>query len=168
MMMSVLVERVQLDNMENLTKNREGFLISKTHRECTKCHLIFEKSSAMTLCKSCNSDRVKSMTPEYKMHQRAKQRCIKSGREFDIDLEDIKIPNVCPILGIQLNMNSGKSGAYRNSPSLDRIDSSKGYTKDNIQVISQLANTMKSSANVAELLAFANWVLKTYGESDDQ
>jgi len=104
------------------------------------------------------------MTPEYKMIQRAKQRCVKSKREFNISIEDINIPEVCPILNIKLNMNVGKSGAYRNSPSLDRIDSSKGYTKDNIQVVSQLANAMKSSASRLELIDFANWVLKTYGE----
>jgi hypothetical protein len=162
--MNALEELAQLDNMKNLIKNREGYLNSETHRECTNCQEIFEKTSAMTLCKPCNSSRVKSMTPEYKMMQRAKQRCVKSEREFNISIEDIIIPDICPILNIKLNMNSGKSGAYRNSPSLDRIDSSKGYTKDNIQVISQLANAMKSSANKLELLAFANWVLKTYGD----
>lgn len=162
--MNALEGPAQLDNMKNLTKNREGYLVSETHRECTNCQEVFEKTSTMSLCKPCNSSRVKSMTPEYKMIQRAKQRCVKSKREFNISIEDINIPEVCPILNIKLNMNVGKSGAYRNSPSLDRIDSSKGYTKDNIQVVSQLANAMKSSASRLELIDFANWVLKTYGE----
>lgn len=141
--------------------NREGYLVSDTHRECTKCGTVFEITSRMTLCKACNSQRVKSLTPEWKMHQRAKQRCRLSGREFAIEVSDIVIPDVCPILGIPLNMNSGKSGAYRNSPSLDRVDSSRGYTKDNIQVISQQANAMKHAASNEELLAFAQWVLKS-------
>lgn len=124
-------------------KNRLGYQVSDSHRECTKCGNIFEKTSLMTLCKKCNSERVKSLRPEWKMHQRAKQRCKFSGREFDLQVSDIVIPDVCPILGIPLNMNSGKSGAYKNSPSLDRIDNNKGYIKDNIHVISQLANAMK-------------------------
>lgn len=148
-----------------MNKNREGYLVSETQRECTKCGAIFDKTSLMTLCKPCNSDRVKSRTPEWKMHQRAKQRSRINGREFSIEVSDIKIPDVCPILGIRLNMNSGKSGAYINSPSLDRIDSSKGYTKDNIQVVSQLANAMKHKATKEQLLRFADWVYKTYSQS---
>lgn len=145
-----------------MNKNREGWLVSETERECTKCHSIFEITSKMTLCKQCNSSRVKSKRPEWKMHQRAKMRCKVTGREFNITPDDIIIPDRCPILGIKLNMNSGKPGAYRNSPSLDRKDNSKGYTKDNIQVVSQLANAMKCHATKEELLMFAQWILKTY------
>jgi len=142
-----------------MEKNREGYLVSATHRECTNCGTIFEITSKMTLCKQCNSNRVKSLSPEWKMYQRAKQRCKNNNREFSITVEDITIPDVCPVLGIKLNMNSGKSGAYRNSPSLDRIDNNKGYTKENIQVISQLANAMKGHATNEELHMFAHWVL---------
>lgn len=145
-----------------MEKNREGYLISETHRECTKCGKIFEITSKMTLCKRCNSERVKSQTPEWKMHQRAKQRARQKGLEFNISVEDIIIPDRCPVLGIEINMNSGKSGAYRNSPSLDRIDNSKGYVKGNIQVLSQLANAMKAHATEEELVKFAQWVLSNY------
>lgn len=148
--------------MKIKTRNRCGSLENKTHRECTKCGAIFEKTSKMTLCKSCNSNRVKSQTPEWKMHQRAKMRSKASGLEFNISVEDIEIPDICPILGIRLNMNSGKSGAYKNSPSLDRINNDMGYTKGNIQVISQKANAMKHSASKLELQRFAIWVNKTY------
>lgn len=141
-----------------MKRNREGYLINETHRECTKCGTIFEITSGMTLCKTCNSARVKSQTPEWKMHQRAKRRAFESKREFSISVEDIVIPDICPVLGININMNSGKSGAYKNSPSLDRIDNSKGYTKDNIQVISQLANAMKCHASTEELQKFADWI----------
>lgn len=145
-----------------LRRNREGYLVSDTHRECTKCGELFEITSRMTLCKACNSTRVKSLTPEWKMHQRAKQRCKASGLAFTIEVSDIIIPDTCPVLGINLNMNSGKSGAYKNSPSLDRIDNNKGYTKDNIQVISQLANAMKGAATIGELHKFADWVSSNY------
>lgn len=149
-----------------MERNREGYLVSETHRECTKCGAVFQITSRMTLCKPCNSKRVKSLSPEWRMHQRAKSRCKQSNREFNIDVSDIVIPDVCPILGIELNMNSGKSGAYRNSPSLDRIDNSRGYTKDNIQVISQLANAMKCHATDKELRMFATWVLSNVPATD--
>jgi predicted nucleic acid-binding Zn-ribbon protein len=158
---SVIFKDCITKGVSQVEKNREGYLVSETHRECTKCGTFFEKTSKMTLCKSCNSERVKSQTPEWKMHQRAKQRCKGTDREFNLEVSDIVIPDFCPILGIKLNMNSGKSGAYRNSPSLDRIDNSKGYTKDNIQVISQLANAMKCHASNKELHMFAQWVIST-------
>lgn len=145
-----------------MEKNREGWLVSKTHRECTKCGVIFEITSRMTLCKACNSTRVRSQTPEWKMHQRAKARCKESGREFDLQVEDIIIPAVCPILGFPLVSSYGKPGAAKDSPSLDRIDSGRGYTKDNIQVVSHQANLMKHCASIAELQKFAQWVLSTF------
>lgn len=37
------------------------------------------------------------------------------------------------------------------SPSLDRIDSSKGYVKGNVRVISARANMLKNNATVEEL-----------------
>lgn len=148
--------------MNNLKKNREGNLVSDTHRECTGCGKIFAITSKMTLCKSCNCSRVKSQSPEWKMYRRAKRRSMEKGLDFNIDLSDIIIPDYCPVLNIELNINSGKSGAYKNSPSLDRVDNTKGYIKGNIQVISQEANAMKHSATPEELVMFAKWVLKTY------
>lgn len=78
--------------------------------------------------------------------------------EFSISKEDIIIPDVCPILGIKLARNKGKVSS--NSISLDRLDSTKGYVKGNVQVISFLANTMKSSATPEQLHLFANWINK--------
>jgi len=141
-----------------LKHNLMGFLEGETHRECTKCGVIFEKTSKMTLCHRCNSERVKSKTPAWRMHQRAKQRCKMNGLDFNLDFDDIIIPEKCPILGITMNVNSGRSGAYRNSPSLDRIDNSKGYIKGNVWVISQLANAMKHAASIEDLKSFANWI----------
>jgi len=58
-------------------------------------------------------------------------------------------------------MSHGK-GRLPNSPSLDRIDPTKGYIKGNVEVISNLANTMKQNATPEELLAFAREVIKRY------
>lgn len=37
-----------------------------------------------------------------------------------------------------------------NAPSLDRIDSDKGYTRDNTRVISNRANTLKNNMTLEE------------------
>lgn len=144
-------------------KNREGYIVTKEVRECTKCGVMFpNKSKVVTLCPTCNSSRVKGESPEVRMYRRSKTRAKERGVEFTIDKEDIYIPEVCPILGVPLVVKSGSSGGSDNSPALDRIDNSKGYVKGNVQVISHLANMMKSSANVEQLQKFASWVNNTF------
>jgi hypothetical protein len=69
--------------------------------------------------------------------------------DFGITGEDVLLPLTCPFLGIELEY--GNTVATNHSPSLDRIDSTKGYTSDNIQVISFLANRMKNNANPDQL-----------------
>ena len=92
----------------------------------------------------------------------AKYRAKKKGIKFDLELSDIVIPKLCPVLKISLYSGSSSGGPRGCSPSLDRIDNTKGYVKGNVQVISHKANTMKHCANNNELILFANWIKKTY------
>lgn len=46
---------------------------------------------------------------------------------------------------------------------VDRKDPTQGYTKDNVWVISQLANAMKWDSTKEERLAFAKWVMSLEG-----
>lgn len=102
--------------------------------------------------------------PIRKMLRSAAVRARKHNLKFNLTEEDIIIPEVCPILGIKLQFRLGEGkGGKPNSPSLDRLDNSKGYIKGNIQVISHQANGMKSFATKSELLKFADWINKTYG-----
>lgn len=146
-----------------LVRNREGWLVSEIERQCTNCLVIFLRTSkTVTLCNACNSGRVKTQNAETKMWRRAKARAKENGREFTLKISDIVIPELCPILGIPLVCFEGRSGGQFDSPALDRKDSSKGYTPDNIMVVSHLANMMKSSASAEQLVKFAEWVLETY------
>lgn len=90
----------------------------------------------------------------------AKYRAKTKEIPFDIEVSDIIIPEICPILKIELKKSIDGNREF--SPSLDRIDNSKGYVKGNIQVISNKANTMKHNAGKDELINFSNWVKKIY------
>lgn len=68
--------------------------------------------------------------------------CIKSvakrkGLAFNLEPSDIKIPSRCPVLGIRLRTVSGK--LCENTPCVTRIDNARGYTVDNIDVVSNKA-----------------------------
>lgn len=84
----------------------------------------------------------------------------KKDLSVDLTSEDILLKKTCPILGIPIIY--GKSYTSGNSPSIDRIDNELNYTKDNIQLISLLANMMKSSANPEQLIKFSEYMIETY------
>lgn len=143
--------------------NREGFWESENFRQCSHCRKVFERwgTTGYSYCKPCRNKRVQEQKPEVKMWRRAKSRARSKGLAFDIEKSDVIIPDFCPILGIPLVVHEG-SGAWPDSPSLDRIKPELGYTKENVWVISQMANQMKGPAKEDELLAFADWIYKTF------
>jgi hypothetical protein len=90
---------------------------------------------------------------------RAKLRARAGGYPCTITIDDINIPDICPALGIRLEIGKGK--IVPASPTLDKIIPERGYVPQNVQVISWKANTMKSNASRGELIAFARWILST-------
>jgi hypothetical protein len=78
----------------------------------------------------------------------AKARANKLQMPFELSVDDISIPSVCPVLKIPLEFQEGKKTS--NSPSLDRVDNSKGYVKGNVRVISYRANRLKSDMTFEE------------------
>ena len=77
---------------------------------------------------------------------------------FDLlptDIDEIGIPITCPVLGIPLAFNRHK--VEDNSISFDRIDSSKGYTKDNLIIVSYRVNKLKSNSSLEEMNKIVNF-----------
>lgn len=87
----------------------------------------------------------KRKNPERAMWLSAKERAKKSGIPFNIDVSDVVIPDVCPILFVP--MAKGGSG-HPHAPSLDRINNKLGYVKGNVAVISRAANSLKSNLDI--------------------
>lgn len=94
-------------------------------------------------------------------------RARRNGLEYDLTPEDIKIPEVCPILGIPLSFGKKFGNIERGkSPSVDRIDNSKGYIKSNIVVVSYRANCIKRDATLDELQKIAEFYAKLVAERE--
>ena len=114
------------------------------------------KGGMNTVCKECRKSvskkQWKNKTYIQKIYDRAKTRATRKGREFNIEIEDIVIPDLCPVFGVPLVEDT------EYAPSIDRIDSSKGYIKGNIQIISRRANLLKNNATIEELEMVINFL----------
>lgn len=102
------------------------------------------KNGLYPYCKQCRiTDSQKqwiAKTLEKRIYDRAKSRATRKGLAFSISPEEIEIPVICPVLKTPID-----------KPSIDRIDSSKGYIPGNIRIISNRANMLKNNATIEEL-----------------
>ena len=149
--------------------------------KCVEC-LRLEKREYQRKWSENNRELAVARTREYKkrlaandpvklraMHayNDAKKRAARMNWEFDLTpafvLELMRQSVLCPYLGLALTHN----GKAKTLASLDRKDSSKGYTQNNVWVVSYLANLMKSYATDEELNAFAVGVLRLGDVAND-
>ena len=155
---------------------REALVVRQIERRiCPNCTRSFPASSAFFRinsrtgiatgkCKKCTSKKGTVQEQERKNDPRItalryiKRNAKLRGLEFNITPDDLIIPDFCPILGIKLYWTKGI--ATNSTPSIDRIDPSKGYIKGNVQVISMRANTLKNNATVEELELILKFIKK--------
>jgi len=147
-------------------QKRKTCTVCKGHKslsEFTKKHDT--KDRLRHYCKSCAKEYNDNMCPFKKWFSAKKGGAITKDIKFTLEPTDIpgvkvrrfkvrgkwtweatQYPKVCPILKIELEWKSKRNGGQNNSPSLDRIDSTKGYIPGNVMTMSTLANRMKSNA----------------------
>lgn len=87
--------------------------------------------------------------PERRMLADAKARAAKGGFPCTVELKDIFIPSLCPLLLRPFE----RKGPY--APSLDKIIPSLGYVPGNIMVVSRRANSIKHDATAEEIRLLA-------------
>ena len=85
------------------------------------------------------------------VYNRAKRR----GIPYNLSLEDIQLPVLCPVFGTVLDYGFKDGKLSPNSASLDRRIPELGYVKGNVEIISWRANRIKTNATPEELLKVA-------------
>ncbi len=101
----------------------------------------------------------KKNNPARNMFNTVKSRAKREGIPFNLTIDDIVIPEFCPVLGIKLESAIMKGlGPTLASPSLDKLVPSRGYVKGNIAIISNLANMIKSAGTPEQVQAVATWM----------
>lgn len=163
-----------LDEFYNHKNSKDG-----KSNQCKECMTAYRNSrrehykNYMQDLRNTNNEHVKetrrkswqNQDPRKRMLSQARNRSNRKNIEFCLEIEDIPIPDKCPLL--EIPFITGTKGNYEQTHSIDRIDPSKGYTKDNVWVITKKANSMKNSATEEELLTFCKNILKLYNIDDD-
>ena len=99
----------------------------------------------------------------------ARRRAKEYNRYIDIDLEYLFYlwtaqNGKCALKGMQMPYKFSE-GRVNSNLSIDRIDSTKGYSKDNVQLVCMAANQMKNDLSMEELTSLCSMILNTVNES---
>lgn len=146
-----------------------------SHRICRECGQSkpidqFYKNASYndgvdTICKVCSARRYRRYSEDVNARirwliDRIRTKCNKNNIPFDLTVDDIVIPDKCPVLGLPLKFGADRAygqNAGEDSPSVDRIDPNGGYVKGNIIIISWRANRLKGNATPEELRMLAEF-----------
>lgn len=174
--------------------NNNSYKICKVCKE-NKLGSEFERNKHGNIrkeCKDCRQKYTRNLTKKYKelygvvytvyrrgqsvaafskeLLVRAKDRAKAKKLEIDIDvpfIEDLynQQKGLCALSGKSLTYIVGKKKVHTNI-SIDRINSAKGYTKDNVQLVCYMANSMKNSLSPEELVDWCLCIIKTYEDKN--
>lgn len=150
---------------EYLKKHRAELKRDGKCRECRGKHgaLVLGKSKCQhCLDKDAKRRRNKAeANPAFHMFWNRKRLAQVEGIPFTITMDDIVVPEFCPVLGIRLV--PGCKVIHDASPTLDRIIPELGYVPGNIVVMSRRANRLKNNASLTELVALGRWAENVSG-----
>jgi len=145
-----------LKKLKKVERFKNGLEVNcKIHGDHKKWRLHSSNNIQCQLCGSDNQRNQKKRNPLKFIFKHSRQHAKVRNREFTIelvDLENLMITqcNRCALTGIEFHED--------NLPSIDRIDSSKGYTIDNIQFVLIKINLMKSNLHQKEFIELCTLV----------
>jgi len=152
-------------------RNKRGDTLWNVKCKCGE--MSWQKACRLTkgraqMCRSCHHENISNhgkYTPWF-LFREASERAKKKNIEFKLSLdyldsilEDQEFK--CIYSGVELGMEfSINKRVGKNTASIDRIDSSKGYIEGNVQWVHKVVNNMKSSLAEGEFLKWCKLVAK--------
>ena len=154
-----------------LTKTENGYKITakpKSHM-CIYCGETdpTKFGSSKTICKECDAKHQRDAVPQKeKLFKRSAKRARRVDLAYNLDEEYIEElfkcqNNKCYYSGIEFGDNFSNKITY---PTIDRIDSSKGYEKGNVCLCTFVVNQMKNNLTTDQ---FKDIVTKIYNNIDN-
>ena len=155
-------EKAYASNLKWRKKNPEK--ASQWQKKNPELYKKRQKVYFTTLYKKFNSgDRMQLWKRKIRIAKQGTKVRFKNKRSIDITPEFLEQKFLeqdkkCPYLGVELYYRDDvlDSGL---GPSIDRIDSTKGYLKDNTEIVSYLANTVKGQMTKELFLEFCEAVI---------
>jgi hypothetical protein len=131
------------------------YLVSgKRDSYCKRCRLVIDKK----LSSKSPSARVTSLISA------ARTRSRKTGRDFDLTRDFLlgvwrEQGGRCYYTGMEMTFDGSRSPS---ALSIDRVDSSLGYTCDNVVLCCRVINEMKSNLDVEELIRLSRMIVEIH------
>lgn len=154
-----------------LTKTENGYKITAKLKpyKCVYCGETNPEKfgTSKTVCKECAARIQREGTPQKeRLFKRSASRARKADMSYNLDQEYIeslikKQDNKCYYSGIEFGDNFNNKWNY---PTIDRIDSSKGYEKGNVCICTYIVNTMKNNLTIDQ---FKDIITKIYNNIDN-
>lgn len=160
-----------------------GRAFSKINVQCANCgtamSVAANKAHQANLCSTvCRKARAASNATYRRQSSatshllsllaQAKSRSAKKGIEFSLSRDFIldlyaKQGGKCALTGRSFiaSKSPGNSRTHMNTVTIDKIDPNKGYTPDNVQLLTYMANVCKNAFSTADVVEFAKDVIAT-------
>jgi 5-methylcytosine-specific restriction endonuclease McrA len=150
----------------NLVKNIDDFISPRKKIRYRYCSLCRHKK----ISKSIDSTEYRNKGLKQYIGSRLsniKRRCKLSGREFCLTRDFVmqawnEQEGKCGLCGIEMTHEAGK-GLVKTVLSLDRKDSSKGYTENNVWLTCDRCNRLKQSLTPRELVELCQKIISHCG-----
>jgi len=152
-------------------------------KKCLKCNMVkdvnmfaldrYSTDGCQTYCKICQKENTNKYISTFSgymhcLYNDLKQNAKKRNIEVFVTIEDIcelyeKQNGLCAITKdkmthIRQESGSGRGKRYFTNISVDRIDSSKNYTLDNIHLVCSIINTIKWDIPLDEFVKYCRKV----------
>lgn len=141
------------------TKSKRG--IYGTRPECKDCEKVYRKLIAHSTKMRMKSYRSIPEVRAKQLFRNAKDRAIKNSIPFTLTMKRIENAlsfGKCERTGIKFEFNQKENQFFNPySPSVDKVDPTKGYTDDNVKIVVDIYNRGKGQNTDEE---FRDFILK--------
>ena len=122
------------------------------------CKVCSDSSSATSIRNRRIKDRI--TRPAKVLFDNAQARSKRYGTPFSITMADIVIPEVCPCCQKAFVFGAPTKYPVPQAPSLDRIDSDKGYVPGNVEVLCTRCNKLKGDGTISEFQMLVEYLFR--------
>jgi len=154
-----------------------GKAIWKVRCDCGKEKNINASGMKAGIVKSCGCYKRRKLSKGYKdisgsWWRKLQKSAVVRGYDFDITIEEVwgifvRQNKKCALSAVDLVMFPNNDKYYLQTASLDRIDSTKGYYRNNVQWVHKRVNFLKRNYPEEELLYWSSKIVKNKGFSKD-